>query len=356
MIRIFDLSEARETILRRKIFGTEIRAALRASLRRVFDADLSPEDAVRKILDDVRAHGDDAVRAWTQKIDGVALDSFDAPRAEWRAAYERLDADLQNSLRVAAERIRAFHARQPLPQWTTNDLGGTVGQKISPLDRVGVYVPGGATPLPSSLLMAAIPARVAGVKEIIVATPPRKSDGASPDVILAAAHLAEVDAVYRVGGAQAIAAMAFGTKNIPRVDKIVGPGGLFVTLAKKQLYGQVGLDGLAGPTETMIVADYSANPVWIAADLLAQAEHDILATAILVTPSRALAIKVQSQIAAQIETRARAEIIAAALEGQSGIVIAPHIDAALQIAEEFAPEHLCLSLRDAEQYASRVRH
>ena len=178
----------------------------------------------------------------------------------------RLPDDLQASLRMAAERIRAFHARQPIPTWSTTELGGVLGQNVTPLDRVGVYVPGGTAPLPSSLLMSAIPAQVAGVKEVVVATPPGR--GGVPDVILAAAHLAGVKAVYRLGGAQAIAALAFGTQSIPRVDKIVGAGNLFVTLAKQQVFGQVGLDGLAGPTETVVVADDSANPAWVAADLL----------------------------------------------------------------------------------------
>ncbi len=370
MIHILDVNQAKQTILRRQPLGAATSATVRANLRRVFGEDITPENAVRRVIADVRERGDAALRDWTQTLDGVALASYRVARAEWHAAFERLDADLQESLRVAAERIRAFHARQPLPAWTTTELGGTLGQRVTPLARVGVYVPGGSAPLPSSLLMAAIPARVAGVAEIIVATPPgqiqsvtasRAATTPSPtlereDVILAAAHIAGVDAVYRVGGAQAIAALAFGTETIPRVDKIVGPGGLFVTLAKQQLYGQVGLDGLAGPTETVIVADDSANPAWIAADILAQAEHDALATAILLTPARALAEAVQAQIARQLEARGRAEIIAAALEGQGGIVITQDLAEAVTLADEFAPEHLCLSLRDAERWSARVRH
>jgi len=217
-----------------------------------------------------------------------------------------------------------------------------------------VYVPGGTAPLPSSLLMSAIPAQVAGVKEVVVATPPGRSG--VPDVILAAAHLAGVRTVYCLGGAQAIAALAWGTQSVPRVDKIVGAGNLFVTLAKQQVFGQVGLDGLAGPTETVVVADDSANPAWVAADLLAQAEHDVLATAILLTPSRQLAEAVQAQVARQIESRGRAEMIATSLAGQGGIVITQDVAQAVRLADEFAPEHLCLSVRDPQSWAGQVRH
>jgi histidinol dehydrogenase len=192
--------------------------------------------------------------------------------------------------------------------------------------------------------MSALPAQVAGVQEVVVATPPGRSG--VPDVILAAAHLAGVQAVYRLGGAQAIAALAFGTQSIPRVDKIVGAGNLFVTLAKQQVFGQVGLDGLAGPTETVVVADDSARPAWVAADLLAQAEHDVLATAILLTPSRPLAEAVQAEVARQIESRGRADIIATSLAGQGGIVITLDVAQAVHLADQFAPEHLCLSVRD----------
>jgi histidinol dehydrogenase len=356
MIPILDVVQAQETILRRRQLGAEISDGLRANLHHVFSEEITPERAVQRILQDVRARGDPAVREWTLKTDGVALASLRVPREEWQTAFARLEPELQESLRLAAERIRAFHARQPLPAWTTTDLGGTLGQRITPLARVGVYVPSGTAPLPSSLLMSAIPARVAGVNEILVATPPGQNAGAVADVILAAAHVAGVDAVYRVGGAQAIAALAFGTETIPRVDKIVGPGGLFVTLAKQQLFGQVGLDGLAGPTETVIVADDSANPVWLAADLLAQAEHDVLATAILFTPSCVLADQVQAQVSHQIESRGRATIIAESLAGQGGIVVTQDIDEAIRLADEFAPEHLCLVLRDAEHWMARIRN
>jgi len=356
MLRIMDVNEARQTILCRQPSGEDVPASLREGLRRVFGEGVTPQEGVRRILADVRARGDMALCEWTARIDGQRLERFDVPREEWAAALDRLPADLQASLRLAAERIRAFHARQPIPTWSTTELGGVLGQTVTPLHRVGVYVPGGTAPLPSSLLMSAIPARVAGVRQVVVTTPPRRSDGAIPDVILAAAHLAGVDALYRIGGAQAVAALAFGTESISRVDKIVGAGNLFVTLAKQQVFGQVGLDGLAGPTETVVVADDSAHPAWVAADLLAQAEHDVLATAILLTPSRTLAEAVQAEVSRQLESRGRAEIIAASLAGQSGIVITADVAEAVRLADEFAPEHLCLSVRDPQSWAGRVSH
>jgi len=235
-------------------------------------------------------------------------------------------------------------------------VGGMLGQKMTPLDRVGVYVPGGTAPLPSTLLMSAIPAQVARVKEISIVTPPGRNTGTVSDVILAAAHVAGIDTLYRLGGAQAIGALAYGTASIPRVDKIVGPGNLFVTLAKQQVFGLVGLDGLAGPTETVVVADESANPAWVAADLLAQAEHDVLATAILFTPSRQLAEAVQVEVAKQLEERSRGSIIAASLAGQSGIVITRDVAEGVRLADEFAPEHMCLATENPEQWQGQVTH
>ena len=224
-----------------------------------------------------------------------------------------------------------------------------------PIDRVGVYVPGGTAPLPSSLLMSAIPAQVAGVREIVVCTPPGR-DGRVPDVILAAAAVAGIERVYAVGGAQAIAALAYGTGTIPAVDKIVGPGNLFVTLAKRQVYGTVGIDGLLGPTETMIIADEFAAPGLVAADLLAQAEHDVLAQAILVTPSRALAEAVTAEIGQRIEALSRAEIIAASLNLRGGVVLTPGLDTAFEVANAYAAEHLQLSVREPRRWLGAVRH
>lgn len=343
MITIYTVEQAQATILRRdRALEPEMTAALRAGMRRIFGEELSAAAAVERILRDVRQRGDAALREWTQRIDGVTLERLAVAPDDIRAAPAALDTTLRDSLRLAADRIRAFHALQPVQSWTTEALGGRLGQRVSPLRRVGVYVPGGTAPLPSSLLMSAIPAQVAGVPEIVVVTPPG-ADGGVPTVILAAADAIGIDTVYTLGGAQAVAALAYGTETIARVDKIVGPGNLFVTLAKRQVFGLVGIDGLAGPTETVIIADETAHPAWVAADLLAQAEHDTLATAILLTPSRPLAEAVQQEVARQMETLSRDRIIAAALAGQGGIVVTTDLPEAAALADDFAPEHLCIA-------------
>jgi histidinol dehydrogenase len=357
MLRIYtDLAEARRTILRRQRDDAPLPDALKQSLRRIFGRDLTPAEAVAEILADVRSRGDAALRDWTQRIDGVTLDRFAIEPIEPASSIDRLPRDLINSLQFAADRIRTFHAYQPLPSWTTNTLGGTLGQKMTPVNQVGVYVPGGTAPLPSTLLMCAIPAQVAGVKEVVIVTPPGRSTGTVSDVVLAAAQIAGIDTIYRVGGAQAIGALAYGTESIPRVDKIVGPGNLFVTLAKQHVFGLVGLDGLAGPTETVVVADDSSNPAWVAADLIAQAEHDVLATAILFTPSVKLAQAVQIEVARQIEERSRSSIIAASIAGQGGIVITRDLEEAVRLADEFAPEHLCIAVEEPAKYESLITH
>ncbi len=302
MIKIFTVEEAQKSILRRDMaLEPHVPSALQASLDRLFGHGATPETAVSHILRDVRAKGDAALRDWTLKIDGVQMPILKVDPADIETAVSRISPELADALRFAASRIRQFHDLQPLPNWTTNEMGGTLGQRVTPIKRVGVYVPGGTAPLPSSLLMSVIPAQVAGVAEIIVATPPDRETGKVADVILAAAAICGIDTVIMLGGAQAIAAMAFGTESVPRVDKVVGAGGLFTTLAKRQVYGIVGIDGLYGPTETAVVADDSANPAWVAADLLAQAEHDVLATAVLFTPSRAFAEAVQIEIGKQLE-------------------------------------------------------
>ena len=356
MITIYTTDEAQKTILRREgALSPELSAPLRARMLALFGEALAPGAAVARILADVRARGDAALRDWTQRLDGVALTRLDVPAEDIRAAAASLPADLRASLQLAADRIRAFHTLQPVHSWTTATLGGRLGQRVAPLRRVGVYVPGGTAPLPSSLLMSAIPAQVAGVAEVIVVTPPGR-DGRVPPVILAAAATAGVETLYTLGGAQAIAALAFGTESIGRVDKIVGPGNLFVTLAKQQVFGQVGIDGLAGPTETMIIADETANPAWLAADLLAQAEHDTLAAAILLTPSRGLAEAVQREVARQMETLSRDAVIAVALAGQGGIVLTAGLDEAVALANDYAPEHLCVATAAPRALADRLHN
>lgn len=230
-------------------------------------------------------------------------------------------------------------------------MGGRLGQRVTAIERVGIYVPGGTAPLPSSLLMSVIPAQVAGVRTLIVCTPPNPAQS-----ILAAAYLCGIEQVYQLGGAQAIAALAFGTESVPKVDKIVGAGNLFVTLAKQQVYGMVGLDGLAGPTETLVIADGSAKPTWVAADLLAQAEHDILASAILITPDRSLAEAVQVEAARQMENLSRSGIIAQSLSDRSGIVVTPDIETACALANEYAAEHTCLAVAEPQKMAALIHN
>lgn len=343
MLPIYTVEQAQTTILRRdRALEPDLTPGMRERMQRIFGEQLTPAAAVDRVLRDIRDRGDAALREWTERIDGVRLDALFVPPEDIRAAAEAVAPELRSALQLAVDRIRAFHALQPVHSWTTETLGGRLGQRVAPLRRVGVYVPGGTAPLPSSLLMSAIPAQVAGVAEIVVVTPPGP-DGRVPPVILAAAAAIGIDAVCTLGGAQAIAALAYGTETIRRVDKIVGPGNLFVTLAKRQVFGLVGIDGLAGPTETVVIADESANPAWIAADLLAQAEHDTLATAILLTPSRPLAEAVQREVARQMESLGRDRIIAASLAGQGGAVVTADLAEAAALADAFAPEHLCIA-------------
>ncbi len=354
MLRIMDVPKAQATILCRQPSLEPVNpAGLQSAMERIFGEALTPAQAVERIRRDVLQRGDAALTHWTARIDGVSLSAFSVHQAEIDAAPARIAADLLQALEVAAERIRAFHERQPIRSWFTESLGGRLGQRVTPINRVGVYVPGGTAPLPSSLLMSAIPAQVAGVPEIVLATPPQM-DGSVPDVILAAAKIIGLDTIYTLGGAQAVAALAYGSQTIRPVDKIVGAGNLFVTLAKQAVYGQVGIDGLYGPTETMIIADDTARPEWVAADLLAQAEHDELATAVLLTPSAKLARLVQAAVADQIENLSRAETIAAALANQSGIVVCHSLAQAAALANDFAPEHLCVCTADATELAERI--
>ena len=357
MIKIFNVSEAQNSILKRNGFlDLVIPDGVRSGIRQVFGQELAPETAVARLLADVRERGDEAIHHWTKRIDGLDLQNLIVSKSEIESALSRIPVDLVESLQLSAARIRRFHSYQPIPNWTTTEMGGILGQRFTPIERVGVYVPGGTAPLPSSLLMSVIPAQVAGVPYISVATPASKPDGRAPDVILAAAAIAGVDSLYLAGGALAVAAFAFGTESIPRVDKIVGPGNLFTTLAKRQVYGQVGIDGLYGPTETMVVADDSANAEWIAADMLAQAEHDVLAAAILLTPSIELAEAVQIEIARQIETLSRAETIAISLAHSGGIVVTADLDEACRLATDFAAEHTCLAVSDIDQCLDKIDH
>ena len=357
MIEIIeDLQVAKSTVLRRSQKPTDYPDHVLSGVERIFGDGISPEEAVSRILSDVRDNGDVALRSWSERIDGIVPDPFQVTQNDLISGRELISAETSQAMKLALDRIRTFHSLQPLSDWETKELGGIMGQRMIPLERVGIYVPSGTASLPSSLLMAAIPAKVAGVQEIIVCTPPGKVGNQVAGVILAAAQMLGIEKVYQLGGAQAIAAMTYGTETVPRVDKIVGPGNVFVTLAKQQVFGQVGIDGLFGPTETVIVADDAANPEWVAADLLAQAEHDALATAILITPSLQFAQLVKAAITDKIVTLQRKKIVQQSLLDRGGIVIVPDVESAVSIADEYAPEHLCLYLDDADQWSNSVQN
>jgi histidinol dehydrogenase len=355
-MRIFDVDAARKSILRRSAWDEiEVPDSLLERNQAIFGERLTPDEAVKRILRDVRERGDAAVREWTLKIDRVQAPLL-VTAQQTAAAYDQVKPEIVDALRLAAKRIDAYHRRQPAISWIHNDEDGVVGQLVRPIERVGIYIPGGTAPLPSSLLMTAIPARVAGVEYLAIISPPQRDTGLPHATTLVAADIAQVDAVFVAGGAQAIGALAFGTESIPAVDKICGPGNLFTILAKRQLFGMVGIDGLPGPTETLVIADESADPQLAAADLLAQAEHDVLASAILLTPSHSMAERVQAAVLTQLESLERAETAAAALTRNSGIVVTESLAQAFEVANRYAPEHLCLLIEDAWSYLGQVRN
>ncbi len=368
MLKQYDPQTAQRSILKRTPPDEfPISQRVLDGIKNLFGESLTAEQAVTKILKDVRTRGDAALQDWTKRLDSIDLKPAPVSKDMIQAAFDSLPPAQREALEKAAARVEAFHRKQPLTSWFTNELGGTLGQIIRPIQRVGLYVPGGTAPLPSTVLMSAIPARVAGVKEIVVVTPPKKMQNAEggrqnnssaliDPIILAACAVAGVDEIYPLGGAQAIAALAYGTETVRPVDKIFGPGNLFVTLAKRQVYGVVGIDGLAGPTETIVVADESANPAWVAADLLAQAEHDFLASAILLTPSKSLIEKVQIEVGKQLEDRSRAEIITASLENRGGAVLTRDLEEAVQLANDYAPEHLALSVNEPWRWVEKVNN
>ncbi len=324
---------------------------LRRRLKEVFAVD-DPEQAVRQIIDEVRNRGDGALFDYTLKIDGIKLISLEITKKQISSAYREVDAELVSALKLAAERIGSFHTAQKDSIWSGTAKSG-LGQLIRPLRRVGIYAPGGTASYPSTVLMTAIPARVAGVKEVILVTPPRLN-GTVPPLTLIAADIAQVDRVFSVGGAQAIAALAYGTESIPRVDKICGPGNIFVVLAKRMVYGVVGIDGIQGPSEVLIIADETVNPEYCAADLLAQAEHDPLASAILLTTSRRLAGEVNQEVEQQLGSLPRQAIATESLASRGMIVVVASVDEAIELANLYAPEHLCLMVDKASSYVDQV--
>lgn len=351
------VDEARSTVLRRAALEpSELPPSLRQEIRRIFDAELSLEAVVERILNDVWAQGDAAVLRYNRDIDGVRIDpaaiSLEVKAEEIEKAYATVDEKLLSALRLAAGRIEQFHRHQlehSLKPFRRDGLG----QIVRPLERVGLYVPGTKVVYPSTVLMTAIPARVAGVPEVFMATPAREDGSVSP-LKLVAAHLAGVDRVYRAGGVQAIAALAYGTATIPRADKICGPGNIFVTTAKRRVYGLVGIDGVFGPSETLVVADEGADPSLVAADLLAAAEHDELATAVLISTSEELARAALAELEGQLGRLQRSTVAQASLEANGGICVVDSLEEAIDLANEFAPEHLCLHVRDPEGLLDRV--
>ena len=316
----------------------------------------SVEEPVRDIIAQVRAKGDEALKRYTKEFDGVDITSVEVGQGAIDEGFRMADPMLVDILYRASERVAAFHQHQVRNSFLVNEEDGILmGQKIIPLERVGLYVPGGTAAYPSSVIMNCIPAKLAGVKEIVMVTPPGK-DGKIPPNILAAARICGVNRVFRVGGAQAIAALAYGTESVPRVDKIVGPGNQFVAEAKKQVFGKVGIDMVAGPSEILVIADGKCDPRIVAADLLSQAEHDKNASAVLVTDSEALAVAVQAAIEEQLPKLRREEIARASIDTNGKIIVADNLDTAVEIANEIAPEHLEVCVDRPFDYLDKIKN
>ena len=314
------------------------------------------ESIVADIIYNVRKNGDKALYEYCEKFDKVKLTALAVSREEMDEAFAQVPADFLQILRTAADNIRRFHEKQKRNSFILNEQDGVVmGQKVTPVDRAGLYVPGGTAAYPSTVLMDAIPAKIAGCPEVVMVTPPGK-DGKVPAVILAAAAIAGVDKIFKLGGAQAIAALAYGTESVPKVDKIVGPGNAFVAEAKKQVFGTVSIDMIAGPSEILVLADGTANAKHVAADLLSQAEHDKLASAVLVTDSEALALAVQAELERQLPLLEREEIARASIDNNGKIIVAPDLQKGIEISNEIAPEHLELCVDNPFDYLDKIRH
>lgn len=340
-------------------------------MMRILDFDrLSPEDflnrdiraeadvgaAADEILADVRSRGDAALRDYTRRFDGADLKDLWVSAEEFDAARRAVDPGFLETLRQAAENIRRFHERQRHNDFVLTDRPGVVmGQRWTPIEKVGICVPRSPEAFPSTILMNAIPAQIAGVRDIVVVTPPRGDGTISPEALMAA-ELAEVTEVFKLGGAQAVAALAFGTETVPRVDKIVGPGGIFVATAKRKVFGQVAIDMIAGPSEILVLADGKTNPGWAAADLLSQAEHDVLASAVLVTDSRRLAEAVQAEVEARLEQLPRRDIARRSIEDNGRIIVTDSLDKAVEAVNRIAPEHLELCVDDPFALLPRIQN
>ena len=359
IINVKDMGlEAVEKLLKKPAFDqVELNPRIREANKKLFGADLTAAEIVDKIVGDVRRDGDEAVIKYTKLIDRTEFtpEEFVVTEAEYEAAYQEADTAVVDSLRKAAENVRRYHQEQKPNSWMTyRDKGSILGQSVIPLDRVGIYVPGGTAAYPSSVIMNAMPAVVAGVKEIIMMVPPK--NGKINPYVLVAAKEAGVSKIFKIGGAQAIAAMAFGTETIPRVDKITGPGNIFVTLAKKAVYGHCDIDMLAGPSEILIVADKTADPAYTAADMLSQAEHDMLASSIVITDSPELAEKVAVEAEKQLKLLPREEITRASLDRNGMIIITEDIMQAVELANVSAPEHMEVLTEQPFQLLPYIRH
>ena len=318
--------------------------------------EMDVEAIVADIIENVKTKGDKALFEYCEKFDKAKLSALEVTKEEIEEAVKAVEPRFLEVLELAAKNIRKFHEKQVRNGFIINDERGIVtGQKVIPVDRAGLYVPGGTAAYPSTVLMDSIPAKIAGVKEVVIVTPPN-SEGKINPVILAAASIAGVDRIFKVGGAQAVAALAYGTESVPKVDKIVGPGNAFVAEAKKQVYGKVSIDMIAGPSEILVVADGKSNPRYVAADLLSQAEHDILASAVLVTDSMELAVAVQKELEVQIPMLERAEIARKSIDANGKIIVADTLDAAIEISNEIAPEHLELCVDNPFDYLDAIRH
>lgn len=359
IINVKDMGlEAVEKLLKKPAFDqVELNPRIREANKKLFGADLTAAEIVDRIVGDVRRNGDEAVIKYTKLIDRTEFtpEEFVVTEAEYEAAYQEADPAVVESLRKAAENVRRYHQEQKPNSWMTyRDKGSILGQSVIPLDRVGIYVPGGTAAYPSSVIMNAMPAVVAGVKEIIMMVPPK--NGKINPYVLVAAKEAGVSKIFKIGGAQAIAAMAFGTETIPRVDKITGPGNIFVTLAKKAVYGHCDIDMLAGPSEILIVADKTADPAYTAADMLSQAEHDMLASSIVITDSPELAEKVAVAAEKQLKVLPREEITRASLDRNGMIIITENIMQAVELANVSAPEHMEVLTEQPFQLLPYIRH
>ena len=359
IINVKDMGlEAVEKLLKKPAFDqVELNPRIREANKKLFGVDLTAAEIVDKIVGDVRRNGDEAVIKYTKLIDRTEFtpEEFVVTEAEYEAAYQEADPAVVEYLRKAAENVRRYHQEQKPNSWMTyRDKGSILGQSVIPLDRVGIYVPGGTAAYPSSVIMNAMPAVVAGVKEIIMMVPPK--NGKINSYVLVAAKEAGVSKIFKIGGAQAIAAMAFGTETIPRVDKITGPGNIFVTLAKKAVYGHCDIDMLAGPSEILIVADKTADPAYTAADMLSQAEHDMLASSIVITDSPELAEKVAVEAEKQLKVLPREEITRASLDRNGMIIITEDIMQAVELANVSAPEHMEVLTEQPFQLLPYIRH